>query len=340
MDLLKSLKTGRLIGKYITGKETDEEMNQLKSWIKQSDSNSQLFNKLNDRDNIADSIEEFESYNKALAWKSYAQKIDNLHLRKINFRWKLVAIFFFLIGCAGIFAYLNKAINYKLAPDDNFTTISTSNGQNSKIILPDSSVVWINSATTLTYNTNFATRNRIIKLSGQAFFQIARNEQMPLTISCNDLKVKVLGTKFDISAYPEDQNINVVLESGSVELQHHSKDQTATELLKPGEMAEFDTKQKELSISKVDSYNYTSWKDGVLIFKNEPMSKVLEKLERWYNIDIEVTDYKVNQLIFNATIVNESVEAIFDLIKFSCAINYTIIPSKNPEIPVKVIISK
>jgi hypothetical protein len=70
------------------------------------------------------------------------------------------------------------------------------------------------------------------------------------------------------------------------------------------------------------------------------MVKVFEKLERWYNIDIEVKNYKVNQLIFNATIVNESVEEIFDLIKFSCAISYTIIPSRNPEIPVKIIISK
>ena len=339
MNLLESIKIGHLIGKYLTGKESKEERVQLKTWINENTDNQELFNSLKEEKNIADSIDEFETYNMELAWQKYMERIDALSLRKILFRWKFAAIFFLLIGCAGILAYLTNESIAPLAPNDTYTTVSTNKGQNSKVILPDSSVVWINSGTTLSYNTNFAVLNRTIKLTGQAFFQIAKNEQMPLIVTCNDLRVKVLGTKFDVSAYPEDENISVVLESGSVELQQ-TKDLSFIQILKPGERAEFDTKHRELSISKVDSYNYTSWKDGILIFKNEPMVKVFEKLERWYNIDIEVKSYKVNQLIFNATIVNESVEEIFDLIKFSCAISYTIIPSRNPEIPVKIIISK
>ncbi|MCL4482980.1 MAG: DUF4974 domain-containing protein [Bacteroidetes bacterium] len=339
MNLLKSIKTGSLIGKYLSGKESKEEMVQLKNWLNEDSSHQKLFNTLKEEKNIASSIEEFETYNKEVAWKRYLERMDTLSLRKILFRWKFAAVFFFLIGCAGILAYINKERNTPLASNENYTAISTNNGQNSKIILPDSSVVWINSGTTLKYNTNFAVSNRSIKLNGQAFFQIARNEKMPLTVTCNDLKVRVLGTKFDVSAYPEDKNISVVLESGSIELLH-VKDQSFKQMLKPGEKAEFNTESRELSVSKVDSYNYTSWKDGLLIFKNEPMSDAFKKLERWYNIDIEVKNNKVNQLVFNATIVNESIEEILDLMKYSCAINYKIIPSQNPEVPVKVIISK
>ena len=339
MKLFESIKTGHLIGKYLTGKESTEELGELKTWIESNSNNRKLFNSLKEEKAIADSVEEFETHDKEYAWNRYMERIDSLSRQRMLTWWKVAAVFFFLISCGGIFAYLTKETTSPLASNGNYTTISTNYGQNSKVVLPDSSVVWINSGTTLSYNSNFSVSERSIKLKGQAFFQVARNEKMPLTVTCNDIKVKVLGTKFDVYAYPEDRDIRVVLESGSVELLK-SKDQSILQMLKPGEMAEFNTQRQELSINKVDSYYYTSWKDGKLIFKDEPMDMVFEKLERKYNIDIEVKNPKVYQQIFNATIVNESVEDIFDLMKFSCAITYSIVPSRNPEVPVKVIIYK
>ena len=339
MNLFESIKIGHLTGKYLTGKESTEELGELKTWIDKSGDNRKLFNSLKEEKAIADSIEEFETHDKDYAWKRYMERIDSLSRQRMLIWWRVAAVFFFLVASGGIFAYLNKETAPLVAVNDSYTTISTSYGQNSKVVLPDSSVVWINSGTTISYNSNFSVNERSIKLTGQAFFQIARNEQMPLIVTCNDIKIKVLGTKFDVDAYPEDRNISVVLESGSVELLK-TKDDSSIQMLKPGEKAEFDKQRRELSISNVDSYYYTSWKDGILIFKDEPMEMVLEKLERRYNIDIEVKNPKVKKLIFNATIVNESVEDIFELMKFTCAITYSIIPSKNPEVPVKVIIYK
>jgi ferric-dicitrate binding protein FerR (iron transport regulator) len=329
MNLLESIKIGHLIGKYLTGKESNEELGHLKAWINESNDHYKLFNSLKEGKNIADSMDEFGTFNKERAWKRYMARIEILSIRKKLTLWKVAAVFFFL----------NKGNVSPLAINNTYTTVSTNNGQNSKVLLPDSSVVWINSGTTLSYNTNFAVSDRTVILTGQAFFQIAKNEQIPLTVKCNELNVKVLGTRFDVSAYPEERNISIVLESGSVELLD-TKDKTFAQMLNPGEKAEYNIERNELSISVVDSYNYTSWKDGILIFRDEPMENVFAKLERWYNIDIEVKNEKVNQLIFNATIVNESMGEIFDLIKFSCAISYTIINSKNPKIPMKVIITK
>jgi transmembrane sensor len=340
MSLFESIKTGQLIGKYLAGKESREDLDTLDKWINQSVDNQKLFNLLKEEKNMADSFDEFEAVNKEIAWKSYMEKVENLSLRRLIARWKFAAVFFFLVGCSGILGYLIKENAGKFqAASESFTTVSTNYGQNSKVILPDSSVVWIDSGTTLSYNTNFGVNDRRVKLKGQAFFHVARNEHMPLTVTCDDLGVRVLGTRFDVSAYPEDQNISVILESGSVEL-FKTKDQSTIQTLKPGERAEFDTKFRKLSVGKVDVYNYTSWKDGVLIFKDEPMANVFDKLRRRYDIDIEVKSDKVKQLVFNATIVNESVEEIFDLMKFSCAIRYTIIPSQDPNIPVKVLIYK
>lgn len=340
MNLFEAIKAGTLIGKYITGKESREESGQLQGWLQEDPGHQKLFEQMSNEKKIVETITKFESHDKESAWKRYLEQVAARSLQRVLFRWKVAAVFFFLVGCAGVLAYLN--VKSGLAPLDfsgkRYTTVSTAAGQNSKIVLPDSSVVWLNSGTTLSYNTDFSLKNREIKLQGQAFFQIARNEKIPLYVSCNGIQVKVLGTRFDVSAYPEDPKIDVVLESGSVELLHEP-DQSFDYLLKPGEKAEFDLKTKNVTISPVNVYKYTSWKDGILIFENTPMDEVLEKLERWYSIHIDVKDPKIYGLVFNATIINESVDEIFDLIRYTCSVNYQIIPSKKPEIPVKVILT-
>ena len=341
MNLFETIKTGTLIGKWITGKESREESGQLQTWLRENPRHQKLFDQLKNEKKIAEAIAEFKAYDKESAWKRCLERVAALSLQKILFRWKVAAVFFFLVGCAGILAYFNVKSNLPAldSSEKRYTTVSTTAGQNSKIILPDSSVIWLNSGTTLSYNTDFSLNNREIRLQGQAFFQIARNEKMPLFVTVNGFRVKVLGTKFDISAYPEDYNINVVLETGSVELLHEH-DQSFDHILKPGEKAEFDIKTKNVLIGPVNVYKYTSWKDGVLIFENAQMDEALEKLERWYNIRIEVKDPEIYGLIFNATIINESVDEIFDLIRYTCSVHYKIIPSKDPEIPVKVILTR
>jgi len=338
MNLFETIKTGSLIGKYLTGKESREESVRLQSWLEEDSHHQQIFDQMKEEKEIASVVEKFDAYNKDDAWRKYLERITALSFRKILFRWKIAAVFFFLVGSVGILAYLNVKFTPHESTRDLYTTVTTASGQNSKIVLPDSSVVWLNSGTMITYNNNFSRTNRDLKLEGQAFFQIAKNKNIPLYVSCNGLKVKVHGTRFDVSAYPEDRKIDVVLESGSVELLHE-KDLSFDHFLKPGEKAEFDKKSQKVSVRPVNVYKYTSWKDGVLIFENTPMDEVLEKLERWYNIDVEVGDPSINSLIFNATIINESLEETFDAIRYTCSVNYRIIPSKNPEIPVKIILS-
>ncbi len=341
MNLFEAIKAGTLIGKYITGKESREESGHLKGWLQEDPGHQRLFEQIKSERKIAGVITEFDARDKGSAWKRYLERTAARSLQKALFRWKIAAVFFFVVGFAGILGYLSVKSGFGTADScgKRYTTVSTTLGQNSKIVLPDSSVVWLNSGTTLSYNTDFSLCNREIRLQGQAFFQIARNEKIPLSVSCNGIQVKVLGTRFDVSAYPGDPKIDVVLESGSVELVRESG-KPFHHLLEPGEKAEFDLKTKNLSISQIDVYKYTSWKDGVLIFENAPMEEVLEKLERWYNVHIEVKDPKVYRLVFNATIINESVDEIFDLIRYTCSVHYKIIPSKDPEVPVKIILTK
>ncbi len=162
---------------------------------------------------------------------------------------------------------------------------------------------------------------------------------MPLVVHCNDLKVKVLGTKFDVQAYPETRHVRIVLESGSVRLLREGIE-TFNYNLVPGELAEVDTEKNKIVIQKTDVEKYTSWRNGVLIFKNDPMKLVIEKLERWYNIKIEVADPEVYRSIFTGKIRNENFEQILRLIEYSCPVKCEIKDTNEAGTVPRILLSK
>ena len=256
---------------------------------------------------------------------------------KNNFKKLLpyAAVITLIIGFVAVFSSRNV---YQEQPDVNlFASVITENGQRSKVILPDSSIVWLNSGTTLSYNYSLEDKRSVI-LHGQGFFQVSRNEQRPFVVQCGEIRVNVLGTRFDVNAYPENDKISVVLESGKVELNHSQH--TLNYKLIPGEKADYDIEKKQLSVENIDVEKYTSWKDGKLIFKNDPMKLVLEELERWYNIKIEVKDQEVYNSIFTGTVNNEGYPQIFKLIEYSCPVHYELVNNLNPEEIPKIIITK
>ena len=239
------------------------------------------------------------------------------------------ALVVILMGAAFFFVY-QKGVFSGSPFFTGQTTIMTENGQRTKIVLPDSSVAWLNSGTILSYNNQYAQDNRKVILDGQAFFQVETNTDIPFTVQCNELIVAVRGTRFDVNSYPETEMISVVLETGVVELKHRNIS-SFHYIMQPGEKASFDLNKKELSISHPNLETYSSWKDGLLVFRNESMKTVVEKLARWYNVDIEVTDDIIYQSIFTGTIQSESYEQIFRLIEFSCPVECRIIHNSDTE---------
>ena len=199
------------------------------------------------------------------------------------------------------------------------TTVITENGQRSRVVLPDRSIVWLNSGTVLSYPNNFSGQNRKVNLQGQAFFQVAHNGNQPFLVQAHGLVVTVLGTRFDVNAFPETGEIAIVLESGKVELTHREFD-SFRYTMNPGELAAYNLTGNSVKVSKTNVSVYSSWKDGKLIFRNSSMKDVIEKLRRWYNVNIEVTDPEVYNSIFTGTIQNESYEEIFRLIEIACPV--------------------
>jgi transmembrane sensor len=162
-----------------------------------------------------------------------------------------------------------------------YNTIETPKAGKYKVQLPDGTNVWLNAASSLHYPIAFNGNTREVELTGEAYFEVAKDKHKPFTVTSAGQKVTVLGTHFNINAYKDESNINTTLLEGSVRV--NSNDNQA--LLKPGEQSALSG--ETLKVSKANIHLATAWKDGQLAFGHTDLKSVLRQTSRWYNIDVE-----------------------------------------------------
>ena len=329
--------------KLVTGNLSREEKKKVITDILDKKENKEIFKKVKISWAFLSSTRKLNDYEIENAYLKIQDKISGKK-RKLNTTLKTVfkyaAIIVFLISLTTIYYSTKQQINRNDTHAElSYVSFITENGQRSKVVLPDSSIVWLNSGTTLSYPSNYSEQNRKVTLNGQAFFQVYHNENNPFSVQANGLIIKVLGTKFDVNAYSEEDEIAVVLESGKVELAHNDFE-SFNYTMKPGEKATYSIVNNALTVNDADATIYSSWKDGKLIFRNESMRNVVEKLRRWYNVNIEIADNEVFNSIFSGTIQNESYEEIFRYIEIVCDVKCKIIHNYEEEAKPEIIISK
>ncbi len=186
-------------------------------------------------------------------------------------------------------------------------------GHISKIELPDGSLAWLNSGSVISYNNRFASDNRDIQLSGEAYFEAAENSQIPMVVNCGELKVKVVGTRFNVSSYPEAEEIEVTLEKGAVDLSFSQKE-SFHKKLKKGEQARFDCKNQKLTVQNVNTARYTSWKEGIINIYDQPLEEVAKRLGTRYNQHF-IVNPQIKDFRYTFTIKNESLDEIIRLME-------------------------
>lgn len=161
-------------------------------------------------------------------------------------------------------------------------TISTPRGKDYELVLSDGTVVLLNADSKITFPTRFTGNNRTVKLVGEAYFKVSKNKHRPFIVETGNLSTKVLGTEFNLKAYPH-SDVNVTLIKGSVAVNAEGKEV----MLKPGENAEY-SENKDIEVTTVDTEGYIQWKDGYFYFDNVPLIDVVRDLGRWYNVNIEI----------------------------------------------------
>ncbi len=187
-----------------------------------------------------------------------------------------------------------------------FNTLKTPNGKKFQLELSDGTLVYLNAGSSLRYPVNFLGEGpRKVFLTGEAYFDVIRNESNPFIVNVDELDVKVLGTEFNISAYGEDEHIDVVLVKGAVHLNKKDRLQDDAVELSPGQKGSYkQDSMGTITVGEVNTNLYTSWMQGNLIFRGVTFNGILKKLERHYNIEIVNTNAELEKEVFNARFDN------------------------------------
>ena len=173
------------------------------------------------------------------------------------------------------------AITADLAPQYN--TLKVPRLGEYQVVLSDGTKVWINSESELKYPVHFNQKQRVVELTGEAFFKVKSDPDKPFIVKTNGVYTKVLGTEFNVSSYPNEE-LNITLVEGSIALNQDNSDESI--LLKPGENANQKIGEKDITVSKVDVNKYIAWRNGYFYFQKERLEDILLKLERWYDFKV------------------------------------------------------
>ena len=169
------------------------------------------------------------------------------------------------------------------------------------VILSDGTKVWINSDSELEFPNRFGEDIREVKLKGEAYFRVARNEEKPFYVESDGQLVRVYGTEFNIRTYEEDAAVYTTLISGSVALQAAGK-LNAELFLTPGRQAVFDKKEASAFVRTVDTEVVTGWRRGLFVFEEQNLGQIMAALARWYNFDYEFTDNVLSETVFMGSV--------------------------------------
>jgi ferric-dicitrate binding protein FerR (iron transport regulator) len=204
-----------------------------------------------------------------------------------------------------------------------FNTLRIPYGKRFEIQLSDGSKVFMNAGSSLKYPVNFTKNDkREVFLTGEAFFKVAQDKDRQFIVKAENLEIGVLGTEFNVSAYPEDFSTNVVLVKGSVKLAT-KKDQQEMAILKPGQLGSSKRSNDAIEISEVETGIYTSWMQGELVFRNMSFENILKKMERHYNVKIINKNTELAKEKFNASFGHEPLHKILEYFKKIYGLNYT-----------------
>ncbi|EDM35837.1 putative anti-sigma factor [Pedobacter sp. BAL39] len=211
--------------------------------------------------------------------------------------------------------------------DNQQNTLHTGNGQNYKIILQDGTTVWLNARSSLSYPVSFnAAGERIVKLSGEAYFEVHKNARSPFKVITETEEVRVLGTHFNLKAYPGQAVRQTTLLEGSIEVSNLGRP-GLKKTLKPGQQLSSDN---NLSVvTEVDADDAIAWKEGLFYFNDQRLDVIMQDISRWYNVPVVFSDESVKSILYSGTISRYSnVSQILSKIEQMGAVKFRISADK------------
>lgn len=315
-----------LLHKYLIGEASEAEVQKVFEWMEASPENRQELVRLKQIWAITSAAEVDEN----IAWSEISKQVNEPKEKKSVWlafvKYAAVAILLMGVGAITQRLFLKNRTSEIYAANTSFEVPV---GQMSCVILPDGTMVHLNSQSKLSYPNSFSSGNRVVELSGEGYFNVQTDKEHPFIVKTpGNVHVKVYGTAFNLRAYKDERKIQTVLEEGKVSI----IDNNGTELtqLVPGERASYSFKTNKIRVNKVRTELFSSWKDGLITFRNERLEDIARMMQRWYNVKIVIEDKKLADELYNGTIMkNKPLDQILEVFRITSEIEYEVVPQSD-----------
>lgn len=334
----------RLLARYLANECTEQEREIIERWVARNNENHFAMQKMKhiwdastgqqemqkewmdiekDWHTLQNKIGRFDERQSAVYTKgSYSS--DRASKPGAFQQFMKVAAIFVVMALVSVFAYTNWYEAEPIAQESVLKEISTANGQRVNLTLSDGTGILVNSGSDIKFPDTFQPDKREVFLEGEAYFNVTENSEAPFLVHTKGMTTKVLGTSFSVRSYSEDVNVRVVVEEGKVALSSEAGESADPVILSKNELGQFDMENGNISTRGVEDLElYLSWTDGILKFKDQPMRKVANDLERRYDIEVILSESIANMQL-TANLKSRSMNNVLDVIAMSLDVNYRV----------------
>lgn len=305
----------QLIARYLNGNLSEKDNTRLFQWIHENPENKKQFLKLKD---TWDASLKTASRETEQLLKFYKRQASQKQTRIIpNWVYGISAAAILVIGLL-LGGLLPSGLPSK--GTQQLESFYVPSGSRSELTLADGTKVKLNADSRLTVSPDFSSKNRIVRLVGEAYFEVQSDVKHPFKVQADKFEVLVTGTKFNVSSHAEDRQISTTLSEGIVQLTTIEKEVIH---LKPGEKVSFDQKTMKPVLEKVNIETELAWVNGEFIFKEIPFSDLIKRLERWYDVKLRYQSTALETMFYSGSFKNqETIWQVLDALKLTSPIDY------------------
>ena len=287
-----------LIIAYLNNELAESARAELEQWVAEDDSHKQHFYELTEVWLAMVATQEKREFGE-LAYERFKKRIEPQKSRSRIITYQIrrmvaAAMLGGILLASGYYLGNRYTISDTLNP---VYTVEAPIGSQSRIALPDGTVAWLNVGSKLSYTSSYSLKERNVILEGEGYFEVAHNEQLPFVVNTGEVDVKVLGTKFSVKAYKDEEIIEVILAEGSVRF-INKNDVQASLLLKPEQQATYDKRSGKVAVRKVLASQASNWTKGIQFFDDLTLEQIVRQLEKTFNTTFVFKDDSKRKLTF------------------------------------------
>jgi len=319
----KESKYKPLIIKYLNGKSSLQEKGELLQWLKESPRHMDFFFRIKKEwDPFSDAGDFVDNAYQELQYKRYLrQNLNDAFDRKSSVKKRLVYPVLKVAALLLIGLFVGLWINeYNTTGPEKpsaQTVITSPRGQKSRLILPDSTSVWLNAESTLRYASSDFLNNREVQLDGEAFFNVQKSRNSEFSVQTDDYRINVKGTEFNIMAYKDFGRTETTVVNGKIQVRRNNKN---VEVNASEKVVYEDGKFEKHNANVLAA---TSWKDNTFYFNKVPFEELVRRLERWYDVDITLKGEDLSDIEYSGIFKNEeTVWQVLEVIQMTTPIEY------------------